>query len=180
MAGIASVVGLVASGVSAIGTIAAGRQAARAQVEQGLNDQAALNFEADQLDVQAKEERASAQRDAMELARRKKLALSSLQSRAAGSGFSASDATALKLAGDIAKYGTLQEQTALYGGESRAAGLRGQAEGKRISGAAAARGGRLAARGTIIGSISTMADKFASMADRYAPKPSSGASYYYG
>jgi hypothetical protein len=154
LAAIASVVSALAGGagalVSAQGTIAAGKAA-----------QASANYEAQQLEIKAKEEQAAAQRDAQEFARRKDLALSELQSKSAGSGFTATDPTSLAIADEIAKYGTMQEQMAMYGGESRRTGIEAQATGRRMEGKAAMAGARSSALGTILGGISSMAGKFA-------------------
>ena len=146
---IATIATLVGTAVSAVGTIAAGKA-----------DKASADYEAAQLDINAKEEMAAAQREGEEYRRKKELALSSLQARAAGSGFSATDPTALALADEISKYGTLQEQMAMYGGKSRRAGLEAQAAGRRMSGRAARTGSYYKAGATILGGISTLADKY--------------------
>ncbi len=146
----ASTIGMVATGVgsaiSAAGTIAAGKA-----------KQQAAEFQAKQLDIKAGEEQAAGQQEAQQISRRKELAQSTLQARAAGSGFSATDPTALDLAGEIEKFGTMQEQMALYGGQSRAAGLRDAATGQRITGEAARRASTFDAAGTILGGASSMA-----------------------
>lgn len=163
LAPIATVAGTV---VSYAGTMAAGKSA-----------KAAAEYEAQQQEIAAKEERAAAQRDAEQLRRRKTLALSNLQTNAAASGFSASDPTVLNLAEDISRYGTVQEQMAQYGGESRAAGRRAQAEAARMSGRAAMQGAQYRAIGTVLSGIT-------SLADRYNPSRRAGAGasspYYYG
>lgn len=195
LAAIGPIVGAIGAGVSAVGTIAAGREAERAGlaeqqrlIQEGQARQTALEFEAAQLDIQAKNERALGQREAFQKKREKNLALSRLQTVAAGSGFTATDPTALALADEISKYGTLQEQTALYGGEAEAERLKLAAAGRRFSGqsaltsayaqgAAAAESGRAARRasmfsaaGTILGGISGMAGKYGggSTGGRYA------------
>ena len=147
---IATIASLAGTAVSAIGTIAAGKA-----------EQKAANYEAAQLDVQAKDERAGAQREAQELARRKRLALSTLTANAAGSGFTATDPTVLDLAGEIAEYGTYQEQLAMYGGTSRAEGLKASAAARRVSGAAARRGSIYSAGGTLLAGFGqTMFDRY--------------------
>jgi hypothetical protein len=140
----------IGAGVSAYGTIAAGKA-----------QQQAADYEAAQLDVQAKDEKAAAQAQALELRRNRTLALSALQARSAASGFSATDPTTVKLAGDIAARGAYQEAIAQYGGNSRAAGLNAQATGARLSGQAARTGSYYSAAGTIIGGVGTMADQYA-------------------
>lgn len=146
---IAAIATLAGSAVSAMGTIAAGK-----------SRQQAAEYEAAQLNVKAKEEQAAAQREAFDAARKKELTLSTLQSRAAASGFEATDPTALALADEISRYGTYQEQMAMYGGESRRIGIDAQAQGRRMEGAAARQGAAYSAAGTILGGISSMANKY--------------------
>lgn len=146
MAGIGMIMGLVGSVVSAAGTLAAGK----AQQQQA-------EYEAAQLDIKAKEEQAAAQQEAQQLRERKERAQSTLTARSAASGFSATDPTALALADEITRYGTLQEQMAQYGGKSRRRGYEAQAEGSRLSGRAAKAGARYSAMGTILGGITSMA-----------------------
>ena len=140
MAAISAVLGVVGSLVSAAGTMAAGR----------AQEQAA-EYEAKQLEIKGKEERAAAQREGQEYQRKTDLALSTLQARGATSGFSATDPTSLAIADEITKYGTYQQQMAQYGGESRQVGLEAQAETRRLEGRAARKGASYAALGTIIG-----------------------------
>lgn len=148
---IATVASLAGTAVSAMGTIAAGKA-----------KQQAAEYEAAQLDVKAKEERAASQRDMEELRRKKELTLSTLQANSAASGFSATDPTTLALADEISRYGTVQEQMAMYGGVSRSEGIEAQAAGRRMEGAAARKGAMYDAAGTILGGISKMGDKFSS------------------
>lgn len=146
---IATIASLAGTAVSAIGTIAAGRDAQRQ-----------ANYEAAQFDVRAKEERAQAQKESLDVARKRRLALSRLQAIAAASGFGASDPSVLDLLGETAKYGTFEEQMARYGGTSRAAGLRAEAEGRRMAGSARARQSYFNAAGTILGGVSSMFRKY--------------------
>src|SRR3990167_11241300 len=90
---VALIASIAGAATTAVGTIAAGN----AKAAQAESEAKAQEFQAKQLDLSSKEERASAQRDSLELRRRKNLALSQLQSRAAGSGFTATDPTALAL-----------------------------------------------------------------------------------
>lgn len=190
MAALATIATIASTAISAVGTIAAGKaQAAQYQAQAQANlmqaqaNKQAAEFEAVQLEMQGNEELAASQQEAEESRRRKTLALSTLQARAAGSGFTATDPTALNLSDEISKYGTLQQQMALYGGQSRKSGLLSQAAARRFEGetglaiggyesaslrqaASAARSGSyLSAAGTILGGISSMAGK-------YAKKPS--------
>jgi len=142
MAGIGAVASLASTVISAAGTIAAGK----AQKQQA-------DFQAAQLEVQAKEERAVAQQDALETARKKRLSLSTLQNRAAASGFGAADPTVLDLMGEIAKYGTFEEQLARFGGNSRAERSLSSAELAKMRGAAAQSSAFASGAASIIGGV---------------------------
>ena len=160
---IATIASIAGTAVSAMGTIAAGKQ-----------QQAAANYEAQQLAMKGKEEQAAGQQEAEQYRRQKNLALSSLTNRAAASGFSATDPTALTIGDEISKYGTLQEQMAAYGGRSRRAGYDASAAVARMEGKAARKGSYYSAAATILGGASTLADK-------YAPKAKTAQSgYRYG
>lgn len=172
--------------VSAVGTIAAGKAQAQQAKDEGLVRKQSADYQAAQLEMKGKEEQAAAQQEAEQYKRNKTLALSSLQSKAAGSGFSATDPTALALADEISRYGTLQEQMAMYGGTSRRAGLEDQAAGERFSGQSAYVAGRNTAKAikkasyfdaasTILGGASTLAGKYAKPA-----APAASSSYRYG
>jgi hypothetical protein len=177
---------LASTVVSAAGSIASGRAAdaigkseQRRLAMQGDMQKQVAEYEAKQLEYQGKEEQAAAQREAEGVRRQKKLALSRLQAVGAGSGFSATDPTALGLAGDIEKYGTYQEDMTAYGGKARRASLDDSAHARRYSGemqkwasyqegeVARATGraqrnaGYFNAAGTILGGVSDMGSKYA-------------------
>ena len=161
---ISAIASLAAAGATAVGTIAAGEA-----------QQEAANYEAAQLEQEGKQRQAESQLQAQQYRRRKELKLSELQAKAAGSGFSATDPTALALADEISRYGTYQEQIAQFGGRRQRAGLEAQAVGRRLSGKAAAKGARYSAAGTILGGISSFASKYNSPASS-----SAGGSFRYG
>jgi hypothetical protein len=186
-AAIASMVAsLAAAGTSAAGTIMGGsaeqqiaRDEGRAKMQAAKAGNQMAKFEAGQLKMQGREELAASQQEMLQARRAKTLALSRLQSIAAGSGFTATDPTALDLASDIAGYGALQEGLELYGGLSRKEGLYDAAKARRFSGLSGLRvagleteslfsagssartGSFLSGAGTILGGISTFADKYA-------------------
>ncbi len=150
MAGAALALSLVGTVVNAVGTLASGQAAARA-----------ANYQAAQLELNAKNERAAGQRDQEEYQRQTKLVLSRLQNNASSGGFSGTDTTALDLTGDIAKYGTYQGQVAAYGGENRAAGLNAQAAAARATGKADLTGSYFKAGGTLLSGFGgTLFDKY--------------------
>lgn len=146
---IALIAGLAGSAASAVGTIAAGNQAA-----------AGAEFEAAQLEAGAAEEKAASQREAMAKRKETQFVLSRQQAVASQSNLGALDETVVDLAGDVAQEGALQEGMIRYGGTSRAAGRRAQAQAARISGKAAQTGSYLSAAGTIMGGIGSFASDF--------------------
>jgi hypothetical protein len=152
------VASIAGTAVAAQGTIAAGK----AQKQSAY-------YEAAQLENKGKEEMVAAQQEAEGYSHQKDLALSTLQAKSAASGFSATDPTTLAMADEIAKYGTLQEQMSMYGGESRKEGLNSQAKATRITGDAALKGARSSALGTILGGVSGMATRFGSFASSLTP-----------
>jgi hypothetical protein len=184
LAVISAVAGAAASGISAIGTIASGNDAADAARAEGEATRRQMEFEAQQHEIAGKDALATSQREMLALRRQKKLALSSLTARGAAGGFSATDPTALGLADEIERYGTEQELFALYGGRKDKADEERTANAKRFTGyTAQAAGDRRAnaikqasyysAAGTILGGISDIASK-------YGKRSSSAPSYRYG
>lgn len=152
MAGLSSILGVVGTVVSAIGTIAAGAASAQA-----------ANYQAAQLDLKAKEERASSQREGFEIGRQKGLIQSRIQALSAASGGDAGGAfgsTIDALANDVEAGGEYRRLMADYGGQERAAGLRGQANAARYTGQAAQMGSFFSAAGTILGGASTFFDQY--------------------
>lgn len=158
---ISSGIGTIAPIVSGVGTIAGGLMQAQGQRQAAASQKANLDYQAKQLEAQGKEEQAAAQQEMFQKRREKELTLSALQSRGAASGFETTDPTGLQIGEDIAKYGTLQEMMAAYGGASRRTGLNAEAVGRRAEGAAAVRGAKSAAMGTILGGITSGFSRFA-------------------
>jgi hypothetical protein len=179
LATVAAVASLASGALTAVGTIAAGN-AAKQQGQ--LQNQMSL-FEAKQMEIKANDEFGAAQQRADQLGRQKRLALSTLQSRAAGSGFTATDPSTLALADEIETYGSMQEGAALFGGERAQADLRTGAGARRYEGAIADSMGRfkqtqsyLSAGGTILGSIAN-----AGMNYKYGQaRPAPAGGYRYG
>jgi hypothetical protein len=145
--GLSAILGLVGTGVSAIGTIAAGAQA-----------KTAADYQAEQLDQQAKEETAAAQREALQAKKERDFALSRQQAVAGASGLGALDETVVNLAGDIAQQGALNEGMIRYGGEERAKGRRAQAVSARLEGQAKQTGSYFSAAGTLMDGIGSFSD----------------------
>lgn len=135
-------IGLIGTGLSAAGTIAAGKA-----------EQENQNFVAKQEEMKAKEEFAASQRDAQQARREANLAQSRQQALAAASGGGAgSDApTIVKLMSDVAGQGELNAGSAIYGGQQRAAGLNDSAKARRRSGKASFLGSVLGGFGQMAG-----------------------------
>lgn len=121
-----------------------------AQLEQSFAQQRDLDFEADQLDNNAKQERATGQRNALEARRESRLAQSTLQARAASSGGGATDPTVLDLAAGLAGRGEYQSLLAMASGENAAVGLEEQARGNRITGESIVAGGQGARKASVL------------------------------
>jgi hypothetical protein len=143
-ASLGSTLGAIGSVVSGVGTVAA-----------GVAENNAAKFEAAQMDQKAKEEVAAAQRDAMQKRREGALINSRAQAIAAASGGGAgTDApTIVKLMGQTAGEADYNAQTAMYGGYSRAAGLRDSAKARRASGNASLLGSVLGGFGQTAGGL---------------------------
>lgn len=120
------------------------------QMQAGRAANVSAKFQAAQAQQQAGQERAAAQRVAIEERRKADLALSRGQAVLASSGGGALDPTAMRLMGGIAQQGEYNALSALFQGEEAARGLELGAAAKRMEGKQAKRAG-------MIGGISTIA-----------------------
>lgn len=126
-----------------LGMAGAGKQAQGAEIQAaaarrtGEQRRAASEFEAEQLQVQAGQSVAAAQRDALEQDRQAKLIESRAIALAAAGGGGASDATVVKLVSQISGEGAYRRMAEIYKGDERARQLRMAAAGKRVEGAIA-------------------------------------------
>jgi hypothetical protein len=127
------------------------------QQQTARSQQAALNYQARQLEQKAGQERAIAQRQGIEDRRQAQLAQSRVQALAGGGG---ADESVLNLTGDIAAEGEYNALTSLYGGEQSALGREGQAAGLRMEGKAARRAANWSSVGTIFSTASSMYGKY--------------------
>lgn len=126
-------------------------------MQQGNAAQQQAYSQAGQLDAAAGQDRASAQRGAAEQRRQARLAQSSLQARAGGSG---SDAGVVALDAGIAGEGEYRALTALFQGEEEARGKEFAAANARATGDAAKKAGRTRAFSSILAGGSTLYDKY--------------------
>jgi hypothetical protein len=145
-------IGLLGTVVSAAGTIAGGaaqKQAAGYQANSFL-------FNALQYDQMAAEARATGQRADFEKRREGRLAESALTARAAASGGSATDPTALHIGSEIAGRSEYLALTEGYKGENKARGFEDAAMGARMSAQAALAGGQAAQTASYFGAGGTL------------------------
>lgn len=188
LATVAAVSAIAGSGMSAYGTLAAGKEREQALLEQGRTQRESSEYQAAQLEVEANNELATSQQEMLQFRRQKKLALSSLQARSAASGFTATDPTSLAIAEDIEKHGTMQERIALYRGISKSQNLKDQAHATRYSGQsferakikegkAARKASYYGAGSTILGGISSFAGKYGKPSGKVASASSGGGFY---
>jgi hypothetical protein len=99
--------------------------------QRGKQAEADGEFMGAQQEQQAGQDRAAAQRQAIEDRRQARLAQSRLQALAGGAG---NDPTVVKLSSDIVGEGELRALTSLYQGEERAKGREVSAQASRIQG----------------------------------------------
>lgn len=137
---------VVGTAISAMGTIAAGNAAA-----------AGANYNAEVLQQQAGQERAAAQRDAIEQRRRASIAQSNLQAAAGGSGL---DAGVITLAEGISREGEYRALLSMYEGENQARGLEAQAGAQRYEGKVEKAASRWKAAGTIASGAASLLDRY--------------------
>jgi hypothetical protein len=143
----------VAVAAQVVGTVL-GAVGARKEAK---DQKAAAEFQAAQLDQNAGQAKAAAQREADTQRRQARLANSRLRALAGGGG---SDPTIVKLSQDIAGEGELRALTAMYEGDERAAGLRTAADARRMGGASAAQASNLRGFSTILSGASSLYDKY--------------------
>ncbi|RWN26523.1 MAG: hypothetical protein EOR97_28175 [Mesorhizobium sp.] len=143
MSGI-ELISMMGTALSAVGTVAGGVAA--------KND---ADFQAQQYEMKAKEEVAASQREAIAKKREGDLVNSRSQALAAASGAGAGmDApTIVKLMAGTAAQAQYNADSAMYGGYSRAAGLKDTANSTRAAGKASLLGSVGSAFGTVLGGI---------------------------
>lgn len=127
----------------------------------GANSQAKqLRGEAAQLEVQAGQERASSQRQAIEERRQGRIASSRALAIAAASGGGADDPSVINAIANIEGEGEYRALTALYEGNSSGDDLVRQAAARRTEAKNVKRAALFKAAGTIIGAGSSLADRY--------------------
>ena len=146
----------VAIGVGAAGLligVAGNVQAGREAKKQGERIRALGEFEAAQLEQNAGQQIAAAQRSGMEEERKFELMQSRAIALAAASGGGASDPTVVKIISDLAGEGSYRKSIALYQGEENARQMRLAAVARRMEGEAGFAGGASAQRAYNISAV---------------------------
>lgn len=121
---------LAGGALSAGGTLAAGSAARQA----GQMQQGAANFQAGQIDANAGQALAAAQRKAMDTEAQTRAAISRSTAISAASGVDAGAGSAVTNVGDLAKRGSYLAAMDLFNGKSMASGLLNEAAGVRYGG----------------------------------------------
>lgn len=152
----APVLTIASIGLTAMSTIA-GAGAARAQ---GVAQNNAAQYEAQQLDMNAASARAAGQRRMLDTQDQTRLLQSRAIANAAGSGVNPGVGSPLATVGGIAQRGSYKAAMDLWRGQNEATGLENQATGVRYSGNAALIGSQYAAAGTIAGGAGSMLTEF--------------------
>lgn len=142
---------MAAIGVMGILSVIGTGLSVMSSIQQGKAQAAALEYEAKQAEMKGKEERAAAQREALEKEEQASFLLSRQQALAAASGAGLETPSVVDIYTKTAQRGEYQEAALLYGGESRQRGLQDQAKGLRAKASAVRSGSALDA---IAGGIS--------------------------
>lgn len=134
----------------------------------GMRKQQLANYEAQQLDVNAKQAFAASQRAAYFKGQEGDLVLSRMTALAAASGAGASDPTILNLKAQILARKAYNMEAALYGGEEQARGMREAAKAKRYGGELAMADAKSAKSSYKFAAMSSLFSGGAGMFERYA------------
>jgi len=160
--------------LSALATENSSELTARAQELSGQLSQASDEFAAKQFLQNASWTRAQSQRSAFDIQEQTRLALSTFQARAGGSGLNATGETPMAVIGAIGSRGAYLALNEMANGENSARGLEDQAKTAHLSGVAARYGADLAASGTRYAGAAT------AQATRYGAAATAQATRYAG
>lgn len=165
MAALALIGGLIGAAGSVIGGISANNQA---------------QAQASALKVQAGEERASSQREAITRTRQANLIMSRQQTVAAASGGGAGDPSVVNLMAGVGAQGQYEAGSAMYEGETKARGDEHQADITKMQGKQALFAGFINGAGSMINGFSTFSRYSGGMPTSFgsAAAPATASSYY--
>lgn len=133
---------------------------AKGSMDAGAAQQESANYIAEQEETAAGQERATAQREAIEQRRQARIASSRALAVAGASGAGVTDPTVTNIVGDIAGEGEYRALTALYRGEDRARKLETDAALKRMGGSDAAQASKLEAGSSLLQGGSTLMTRY--------------------
>lgn len=156
LSSIGSVAGPITSIAGALMARSGAQTSARGYEEAGAAARVSAEYQAAQLNQNAGQSVAAAQRAAAEERHKSRLVQSRALAVAAASGAGASDPTTVNIISDIAAEGHYRGLMDMYAGEDKARLLRAQASGVRYTGAANERAGQISAEGSIIAGDSAM------------------------
>lgn len=163
--------GLISSGLGMAASQKGQRDSANAMAERGDRMQKVANFEADQLDINAGQAQASAQRKAADVGRK----FDMMQSRGlalAAAGGGAGSADVINLMAKNSGLGAYQRAVALYEGDSAARDMKMRAEATRFGGQLSAYDGQNAKNAGMMAADASLLKEAASMYSKYAqPAP---------
>lgn len=123
------------------------------QVTQGLADKKQADYQADQLEANAKASKAKASRSAEEERRRGDIILSNARAAMAGNGGVTTDSGATQNLAEIEQVVDFNSLASIYDGDSQAESFNRQAQGKRFA-------GRNARTAGYAGGISSLMQKY--------------------
>jgi hypothetical protein len=148
------------------------RDAAAADAARGQRMQNEANFEADQLDINAGQAQASAQRQAENVQRQSDVMQSRTLALAAAGGGGASDPSIVNLMARNAGLGAYQKAIALYSGDSAARDMHMRADATRYGGQLSMLDGQSAQRAGMLSAGAGLLKGGASLYSKYAqPAP---------
>lgn len=152
--------------IQGMSTLAGGKMAAQA----GQMQQSEANYQATQIQQNASQALAGAQRQALDTQQRTNLAISTATARAGASGAAPDVGSAVANTGQLAKRGSYQALMDMFNGQSKATGLENEASGIRYTGSIDELEGEekekasyLAAGGEFAGSIGSAAGQYGKM-----------------
>lgn len=119
-------------------------------IQQGKAQQEAANFEAAQMEQNAKAVTASGQQGALEQRRQTDIILSRAQAAAGASGFGSVDPDVLKIIGGITETGERNFQTELFNAGTQANQMKAQAGATRYEGEQTRRASQIQAGATVL------------------------------
>lgn len=170
--------------VGAVGTLVSSESSASAAKAAGKDANRVAKWEAAQLERNAGQERAAAQRQAIEERRQGRLAISRARALAGASGAGVSDPTVTNILADLASQGETNALTAMWEGEESARNMEFQAAGRRYEGATAKAAGKTQAaairRAGYLDTIGTVLEGGSDFYTKYgdpffSPKAATGA-----